>query len=254
MADISHFVHRSNPVGIESMDHSEAVQQMAAERYLLDELTPDVREAFEEHVFDCPECALDLRAGAAFVNEARVQLPELTAALPQPGSPGTAKPIRKRDYWLLLWRPVFAIPAFAALLLVLGYQNLVTLPELRSEANQPRLLPWVPLHGATRGGASATITADRAHGVALPVDLDQQPGVVPYSSYSVELFDPQGKLVWTGAIAAPAAGEGSGQRILLAIPGAKLRNGAYTVAVSGVGPHGEHTPIERDVFNLLFTD
>jgi hypothetical protein len=110
------------------------------------------------------------------------------------------------------------------------------------------------LHGATRGGAVTTITADREHGVAVPVDLDQQPGVIPYTSYSFDLFDSQGKLVWADAIAVPGASEGGGQRILVAIPGAMLRNGAYAVAVSGVGPHGERTPIERDVFNLLFTD
>lgn len=236
------------------MDHSEAVEQMAAERYLLDELTPDAREAFEEHVFDCPECALDLRAGAAFVDEAKVQLPELTAPLPVPPSSGAAKSARKRDHWLSWWRPAFAIPAFAALLIVLGYQNLVTLPELRTEANQPRLLPLAPLHGATRGGAGATITANRKHGVALPIDLTEQPGIVPYISYSFDLFDPEGKPVWTGAIAAPAAGESGGQPILVAIPGAMLRNGAYTVAVVGVGPHGERTPIHRYVFDLLFTD
>ena len=56
---------------IEAMEHIEAVQQMAAERYLLDELPPELRDAFEEHLFDCPECAFDLRAGAAFVDEAK---------------------------------------------------------------------------------------------------------------------------------------------------------------------------------------
>ena len=39
------------------MNHTEAVEQMAAEGYLLNELTPDARDAFEEHVFDCAECA-----------------------------------------------------------------------------------------------------------------------------------------------------------------------------------------------------
>ncbi len=62
------------------MEHNEAVQQMAVERYLLDELTPELREAFEEHVFDCQECTLDLRAGVAFVEEAKVQLPGLVLA------------------------------------------------------------------------------------------------------------------------------------------------------------------------------
>jgi hypothetical protein len=240
--------------GIEAMDHNQAVEQMAAERYLLDELTPDAREAFEEHVFDCPECAMDLRASVAFVEEAKAQLPALTDPLPAPPSTGIIKPKVKWDHWLAWWRPAVAAPAFAALLIVVGYQNLVTFPGLRAEANQPRLLPWVPLHGATRGGGHLSVTADRRHGVALPIDLSQEAGGVPSTSYSFELLDAQGKLVWTGNLAAPAESEGGGQRISLAIPGAMMRNGAYTVAVSGVGPHGERAPVERYLFDIVLND
>jgi hypothetical protein len=231
------------------MDHSEAVKEMAAERYLLGELTPDARDAFEAHFFDCPECALDLRAAAAFVDEAKVQLPALTTPLPAPSPARPAALAGKRTLWFLSWRPAFAVPVFAALLLVVGYQNLVTLPALRSEATQPRLLPWVPLHGATRG-AAATIAADRQHGVALPIDLSQQPGTDAYASYSFNLLDAQGKPVWTGSIAASPSSDGGDQKLLLAIPGAMLRSGAYTLAVSGIGPHGEHAPLESFAFNL----
>ena len=45
------------------MDHEAAVQQMVVEQYLLDELAPELRDEFEEHLFDCAECSLDLRAG-----------------------------------------------------------------------------------------------------------------------------------------------------------------------------------------------
>ncbi len=186
------------------MDHSEALQQMAAERYLLDELTPDKREAFEAHFFDCRECALDLRAGAAFVKEAKSQLPELASPLPDP-APSHSRALKvKREWWLGWLQPAFAAPVFATLLLVIGYQNLVTYPALRASANQPRLLPWTPLHGATRGAAHLAITADRRHGVALPVDLPSEPSMGAYPSYSFDLYDPQGKLAWTGVAAAPA--------------------------------------------------
>jgi hypothetical protein len=238
-------------IGVEMMDHSEAIQQMAAERYLLDELTPDAREAFEEHLFDCPGCALDLRAGAAFVDAAKTQLPELTAA-PVPSRSHEHK--AKRE-WRLFWlRLAFATPAFASLLLVLGYQNLVTYPRLRAATSQPRLIPWASLHGAMRGGAPLTITADHEHGVALPVDLPPQPSQGAYASYSFDLYDPQGKLAWTGVVAAPSESDSGDQRISLVIPGAMLRNGVYTVVVSGVAANGHRTVIDRYTCDLHLTD
>src|ERR1051326_5623560 len=43
------------------MTHDEAVQTKAAERYALDEMTRQERDAFEEHYFGCPPCAADVR-------------------------------------------------------------------------------------------------------------------------------------------------------------------------------------------------
>jgi hypothetical protein len=236
------------------MDHDEAVKQLLAMRYLLDELTPEARDGFEEHLFGCSECALDVRAGAAFVKEARTQLPELTSALPAPVPPRSRKPTVKRDWWLSWLQPAFAAPVFATLLLVLGYQNLVTYPALRAAANQPHLLSWAPLHGATRGDARLTVTADRQHGLALPVDLPPQPSAGAYTSFSFDMVDPLGKLAWTGVVAAPAENASDSQRLSLAIPGAMLRNGAYTIAVSGIGAHGERTVIDRYSFDIYLTN
>ena len=49
------------------MDHRQATQLTAVEKYLLDELTPEVRDQFEEHFFDCQDCAADLRATAGHI-------------------------------------------------------------------------------------------------------------------------------------------------------------------------------------------
>jgi hypothetical protein len=236
------------------MDHSEAVRQMAAERYLLKEMPPAEREAFEEHLFECSECALDLRCGAAFIEAAKAQLPELTGVLPAP-VPSPARKAPAKPKWRRSWfRPVFITPAFATLLVILSYQNFVTYPALRATANQPRLLPWTPLHGATRGGSHQTVTADRRHGVALPVDLSPQSGPGAYASYAFDLYDPQGKLAWTGLAAAPAGDDENSQRLSLAIPGSMLRNGTYTLAISGVAAHGERSEIGKYVFDLHLTD
>jgi len=55
----------------QAMNHSEAVRLQAAEKYVLGELSPALREEYEEHLFDCVACALDVKAVAAFLDNAR---------------------------------------------------------------------------------------------------------------------------------------------------------------------------------------
>jgi hypothetical protein len=56
------------------MGHDDAVRILATEKYLLAELSPDLRDEFEEHLFDCRQCAFDLRAAATFIDHAKVVL------------------------------------------------------------------------------------------------------------------------------------------------------------------------------------
>jgi hypothetical protein len=105
-----------------------------------------------------------------------------------------------------------------------------------------------------RDGAPLAITADRRHGVALPVDLPAPSSPDAYASYSFDLYDPQGKLAWTGAVAAPSESQSGAQRLSLVIPGAMLQSGAYSLVVSGFGAHGERTVIDRYAFDLRLTD
>jgi len=243
------------------MDHSEAVNLMAAERYLLGELPADLRDAFEEHLFDCPECAFDIRAGVAFVDEARVQLPGLMAASPESAAEPTVKsPERpaaepKRRKWSGWWgslfsTPAFAAPVFATLLLVVGYQNLVTYPALRSEATEPRLLPSVALHAGTRGGERTVVMADRKQGVLLQIDL---PGQALYSAYTVDLYNSQGKLTWTRNFTPGAAGADS-ETLSVALPGEGIEAGAYSLAISGVNASGQKSELNRQGFDIQFHD
>jgi hypothetical protein len=246
------------------MDHTQAIKQMTAERYLLNELAPEERDAYEEHVFECTECAMDLRAGAAFVDEAKVQLPGLLAVLPDSPPAKTSRRRREGKGWFSWmrtepmrteWmRPAYAVPLFAALLLIVGYQNVVTFPSLRASANQPQLLASIPLHGATRGGEHLSINADHKHGIVLPFEFFRQPGAPLYATYSFVLTDSQGKLDWTGTIAAPDDSVDGDQRISLVIPGAMMQNGSYTVTIYGVGSQGERAEIQKQAFDLHLTE
>lgn len=232
------------------MNHSEAVEQMTMERYLLSELDSEAREDFEEHLFCCPDCALDSRVATLFIEEAKAQLGEI--------APGQAElKTTKRDKGLAEWfswlRPAFAAPVFAALVAVICYQNLVTLPVLRKAASQPVVIPDAPLSGATRGAMGTTVVAERGRGIAVPVDIPLDPGIGTFVSYSFELYNSQGKLAWSGTIPAPVQRSTGDFELSLVMPGGMLKDGIYVVSISGTGAHGETTPIEHYAFNVAVT-
>ena len=236
------------------MNHSEAVTQMAAERYLLDELGPDVRDEFEEHLFDCPECVVDVRAGDMFLREAKVQLPALVAddEARAARERERVRPVKEKRDWFAWLRPAYLAPAFAMLLAVVAYQNIVTLPGLEQAANEPRLAPLTPVRSATRGDGHQTLTTTRKLGLTLPVDL--LPVDMPeakFASYAFTLTGADGKVAWSGTIPAPAD---ASRQMSLEIPGKLLSNGTTTVTVAGIGADGARTDTERYVFNLVVTE
>jgi hypothetical protein len=233
------------------MDHNEATREMAAERYLLNELTPELRDAFEEHAFGCAECALDLRAGSTFIHIAKSELPGLVEASPAPSQAEPTRPIKKTSDWRAWLRPAFAVPAFAALLALVSYQNLATIPSLRKAAGEPNVLPTAAFHAGTRGSAHTTVAADRTHGAALSIELSQDSG---FASYAFDLFDPQGKQLWTKSWTATQAGSAGDGTVSLVIPGAGLLQGSYTLAISGIDAKGTRTEIDRRILDIHFDE
>jgi len=231
------------------MDHGEALQMMAAERYLLDELTPEERDAFELHMFGCQECALDLRAGAAFISEAKAQLPGLapqdSPSIPTKPAPAALKKPKKPG-WSFLWQPAFAVPVFALMLAVIAYQNFSAIPSLRRSASEPKIAYSNPIHIGTRGAAHTAVNADRNEGLALSLGLPQSS---MYSSYVFELYDPNGKQFWTHAVSLPTEDESI---VSLVIPGSGLREGSYTLAISGITPQNGRVEIDRRVLDVQF--
>jgi hypothetical protein len=236
------------------MDHSEAVELMATERYLLGELTSALREAFEEHFFDCQECAFDVRAEAAFVEGARAELSNLATSSPartpaEAAKPEPANPRPGRREWFAWWKPAMAIPAFAMLLIVVGYQNLSTIPSLRSAAGSPRLAPWTSLHVGTRAGAHMAVVADHKAGAVLLIDVPNEAG---YASFAFELEDPQGKPFWSQTVGAHRDnGEGT---LSLLIPGQGLQAGAYTLTISGITAQGSRAQLDRRILDVRFDE
>jgi hypothetical protein len=219
------------------MDHTTVVRTKMTERYLLAELDAEAREEFEEHFFDCPECALDVGAGAQFVADSKVVLTESSAPVPV-----RATPERVSGGWFAWLRPAFAAPALALLLVVAGYQNLVTLPRLRSDASQPQVLPSASVSVETYGGGSPTVVpAGKGLVLFVRTPLD---GL--YARYTAELHSPGGKLEGSFAIAATPGQD----QWTVVIPSVPREAGIYTIAVHGITAAGESKDLGNTSFEL----
>jgi len=216
------------------MDHDEAVRTNVTERYLLDELDPELRDQFEEHLFDCQDCALDVRAAAMFVEQSKAILSEHADAVPV----RAPLPVPKTSGWFAWLRPAFAVPVLALLLAVLGYQNFVTVPRLEQAANSPRVLPWASVNVSTRGATPTAVAARPGEGFNLLVRI---PPESRYASYRLDLYSPSGGLEWSRTIPAESAEETRS----IYIPGANRTQGIYALAVQGITATGESSDLGR---------
>lgn len=220
------------------MDHSEAERQMLSERYLLNELTPELREQFEEHFFSCQQCALDVEAGAAFLDHSK-------AVLSSPVKPEVPEPVRQgsKKFWAKL-RPAFVLPVLG-LALLLSYQSFVVFPQLRHAAQlaeRPQLLPALSLiNVGARGENHASLLTRKGEPFLLFVDI---PGENRSSTYVASLQDAAGKETWSLTIPQAA----TKNTISIQVPGV-YSPGNYTLVVRGENGT-QATEVGRYPFNL----
>src|SRR5271169_2772034 len=117
------------------MEHLEAIEMKAAERYVLGDLPGDLREQYEDHFFSCMECAEELKLAAAFVENTRAALETEAMATPERvlgRLPVAAAQRPASSSWFAAFlRPSFAVPVFAALLLLAVYQSFLVIPRLK---------------------------------------------------------------------------------------------------------------------------
>jgi hypothetical protein len=218
------------------MDHSEAIDGKFTERYLLDELTPAQRDQFEDHYFDCVICADDVQSSAVFVDSARALLRE------GPGSEETAS-LGKSASALYENRSGFArygVPfqsaafAFVALLCVVGYENVVTIPNLKAPSSDsrttgirtPEILPTVSLLGMGARAATTPVAAPLAKDFVFEMEI---PGGPEFTGYTCEIRDHSQTVKYT----VPITQEQAKDTIRLAIPASALSAGSYKLALLG---------------------
>jgi hypothetical protein len=172
------------------MNHQEVLQELAVERYLLGELSGVSRDSFEEHLFECSECAMDVKTGVTFIDAVRTE-----ATVPREvASPHVESTRRWTSWFTSRW---LLVPALAACLLALCFQTFVLQPRLRQELAQvqtPSVLnPLVLANAGARGDSIPEIVAPEHGSFVISLDVPATDG---FSSYLCSLYAPDGSLLW----------------------------------------------------------
>jgi Putative zinc-finger len=197
------------------MTHRQAVETLASERYLLDEMTELERHAFEEHFFDCRDCADDVRAGETM----RLRTKSALAARAEaPQSTRTVIPFSDRAR---KWRPAVVVPwtCAATIAMLFGYQSLLVLPPLRQETAARAFAPVV-LRPASRGADQIVALAHDQPFAALSVDVNSS---TTSGALNYEVTNEAGAEVVRGTAPQPAAGT----PLLVMIPARQLTAGGH---------------------------
>jgi hypothetical protein len=223
------------------MTHDLATRNQIAARYLLGELSPTERDDFEEHYFDCADCARDVRTGAILRANTKAVLQERCVAAAQTAVSG--------DSW---WRRLFTFRgpvlapygAAAALVLFSTYQGAVVIPNLRS-ASEPQLVASTALRPTVRGSDLTIPVAKDARFFEVNFDVDSQQ---PFAAYECDIVRGNGSPMFT--VNAPAGSAGSTTLNLL-LPAARFATGEYVVVLRGRPEGPAANPVELDRFKFL---
>jgi hypothetical protein len=198
------------------MEHSRAIDSMAAERYILGELNLDERDAFEEHFFDCPECAMSVRDGAKIEATIRLGVPH-----------GAALPRSRMNWWA------------AACVVLAGGLAYQPVAQQIAEHRKPHiqtarvLMPqWI--NGDSRGDEVTEVLASPGEPVLIDFPFET---TVP-GRYRGEIRDARGRQVGdTFDVPPPLPNSG----LSLFVAEGVLTSGNYTLVIRGAGGQEANT-------------
>ena len=230
------------------MNHQQALEQHATERYLLREMTAEERHTFEEHYLECAECLEAVTFGTEFLEAGREVAREM-----RQGEHNTVHVASWRERlmpvlsgWL---RPAPAL-VFALLLCFVGlsvYQMVVlekqknTIAQLKAPRQEFRF----QLREQSRSaGNIQVVRVPREGQLQLVVEFTPNP---KFSAYGAEI-------VADSKVISSLRSETTTTPMTVSIPAQALAPGRYTVVIMGFGKHGAKRETGNGIFELQFTD
>jgi hypothetical protein len=212
------------------MNHDEAIRSGAAEKYVLRELSDELRDAYEDHFLECAECTKNMHALSGFAEGGSEVYDNLRAEI-VPGKP--------QSVWARLLQPIIAIPAFAAIVLAIagvGYHASLFGPASSGVA---AVAGKSALTDATRGAIRLFGDERKAGGQIQVVRIHAGQGVTlnfdflsprKFDSYLGKLQDSSGRLI----LPVTLPGDMANREVNLAIPAGLVHAGKYTLSFVGV--------------------
>ncbi|HYK00892.1 MAG TPA: hypothetical protein VE974_03995 [Thermoanaerobaculia bacterium] len=194
--------------------HQQAIRTLAAERYMLGQMTDAERETFEEHYFDCRFCVEDIK-GIDVMSRAVRQQPK-------------QQPVRK-------WRPMTVAPwaVAASLAGALALQPIVMRTAPVIPLAEVEYVSPVPLKQVTRSVAAPTkLPAGRRITQYLEIVHDPL-----YTLYRWELRADEAKSLGSGTVTPDKTADP------IPIGLGPLPAGLYELVVEGVRKDGNRSPI-----------
>jgi hypothetical protein len=224
------------------MNHQQAENTKATERYLLREMTNEERMAFEDHYLDCAQCLEAVTFGADFLDSGHELAEEMgvqqSAALPWYRRTFSAlRPLLKPAPAIALTAAV-ALAAFSAYQQkrITNQQNLIA--DLKAPSQEFRYV----VSGAQRRGSNA-IVLSRNERLSLLINF------VPkheFTSYRAEITGPG----LPTAYSVPVAVTEQDYSVMVSLPAAVLTGGEYQVNFLGRVEGGEETKLVSNSFEV----
>ncbi len=218
------------------MDHLDADNTKAVERYMLGDLSVSEVEEFERHFFDCPQCSEELRALTMFQENARAVFVEQDLA---PIPPSVHAPESAAGWWRG-FSPLFSngwATAMAALLIGI-FAGFMTF-TWREGAQE---IHGYPLYAIARGTETTVSPSAKSKHYRVYFDKTWEGD---YSSYRAVVRDASG----AEKLSVPVSLEAGEEEIEVLVPTRKLGDGKYMLVMLG----GDGTNKEKELALYPYT-
>jgi hypothetical protein len=229
------------------MNHQQAMEQHATERYLLREMSAEERHAFEEHYLECPECLEAVTFGTEFLEAGR----QVAQEMKQHGL-NTVRVSSWRERLMPVFsgwlRPASALVFAVLLCSVIAYQG-IQIHQFKNEQTAKVARPEFRsvLTGIAHGAGEANLVeVPRNAVVSLGIEYNRSGD---YVSYRAQVQNEVGSI--RQSIDLPDV---PGDMANVALLPDNLNEGEYTLIILGRTADGSEKEVGRRAFNLKFSD